>query len=111
MESGMAAIVCRFARFLRTPEGFAAVRVAEVRVRGRTLKSVADRVVIRDGELRGLMTFHQQEREIGFSRNCCLQPLPVRETLQFFVLEFCALGGGYLFHTESERGGLFPLCG
>jgi hypothetical protein len=104
MESGMAAIVRRFTGFMRAAECLAAVRVAEMRVRGRTLKGVADGVVIGDGELRGLMSFNQQEREINFSRNGGLQFLPVGETLQFFVLEFGALDGGYLFHAESERG-------
>jgi len=111
MKSGVAAIMRRFARFLCASESLAAVGIAELRVRWRTLKCVADGVVIGDGELGWLMAFNQQERQIGFSRDGCLQLLPLRERLQFFVLKGGALGGGYLFHAESEMGWLFPLCG
>jgi hypothetical protein len=58
MKSGVAAIKGGFARFVRALEGYAAVRVAEVRVRRRILKSVADGIVVGDGELRRLMAFH-----------------------------------------------------
>jgi hypothetical protein len=104
MKSGVAAIKGGFARFVRALESYAAIGVAEMRVRRRSLESVADGVVVGDGELRRLMAFHQQDREIGLSRDGRLQTLPFLERRQFLVLEFGTLGCGCLFHAESGSG-------
>src|SRR5258707_9874903 len=86
------------------PMGLPTIRIAELHMLWRRLKSLADRVVVRHHDRRRLMTIYQEERYSGGRRQFFLNVRPSsRGVFGVFLHPGGTGSGGLLYHRTFAR--------